>query len=370
MEEIYESNDEQELKKQEEWDRMLAQMRMEKARKKHLEKLIIRLGIPSFAGIILLITVIILMLRGCSLSSFRPVQAEIEKAEFPTDILQDDDTSDANDEEPVHTYKYVDASDKKYLGSDNMTSSNAILIDVSTGEIIGEKDGRARIVPASMTKVLTLLVAVENIENIHDKVKVTDEATDYAYINDCSSVGFDKQEEVTVEDLLYGTILCSGADAAYQLALYVAGSHDAFVDMMNDKLEQLGIGSTTHFTNCAGIHDSEHYSTCLDIAVIMNAAIDDELCSKILNARRYTTSSTPEHPEGIGISNWFLRRIEDKDTGGEVLGAKTGYVSQSGSCSVSYAVQNSGRRLIAVTADARGNWRCIYDHVDIYANCQ
>jgi D-alanyl-D-alanine carboxypeptidase (penicillin-binding protein 5/6) len=86
----------------------------------------------------------------------------------------------------------------------------------------------------------------------------------------------------------------------------------------------------------------------------------------VLSARTYTTSPTTEHPEGLLLSNWFLRRIEDKDTGGEVLSAKTGYVAQSGSCAASYGKSHSGKEYICVTADASSSWRCIYDHVALY----
>jgi D-alanyl-D-alanine carboxypeptidase (penicillin-binding protein 5/6) len=85
-----------------------------------------------------------------------------------------------------------------------------------------------------------------------------------------------------------------------------------------------------------------------------------------LSAHTYTTSATEQHPEGITISNWFLRRIEDKDTGGEVLCAKTGYVAQSGNCAVSYGVDADGREYVCATTGAHSSWRCIYDHVALY----
>ena len=90
------------------------------------------------------------------------------------------------------------------------------------------------------------------------------------------------------------------------------------------------------------------------------------MCKEILNARTYTTSVTTEHPEGITISNWFLRRIEDKETGGEVIGAKTGYVVQSRNCAVSYGTFAEGKPYICVTAGSSSSWRCIYDQVEIY----
>ena len=98
------------------------------------------------------------------------------------------------------------------------------------------------------------------------------------------------------------------------------------------------------------------------------AAMDNDLCREVLEARTYETLPTTDHPEGQILSNWFLRRIEDKDTHGEILGAKTGYVVQSGNCAVSFSRADSGRQYICVTADAHSAWRCIYDHVAVYQN--
>ena len=103
------------------------------------------------------------------------------------------------------------------------------------------------------------------------------------------------------------------------------------------------------------------------MAIILKAAYDNPFCREVLSAHTYTTTPTTEHPEGVILSNWFLRRIEDKDTHGEVLCAKTGYVVQSGSCAASLAEDVNGKKYICVTANSSSSWRCIYDHVDLYA---
>lgn len=249
---------------------------------------------------------------------------------------------------------------------EEVMSSYGILIDLSNDTILAQRGSKTKINPASMTKILTALVAAEHVEDLDDTFTMTLEITDYGYINDCSSAGFAEDEKVTVRDLFYGTILPSGADAAVALATYVAGDQDTFVKMMNDKLAQLGLSDTAHMTNCVGIYDEEHYCTAYDMAMILEAAIDNDLCREVLSAHTYTTSKTEQHPEGITISNWFLRRIEDKDTGGEVICAKTGYVVQSGNCAASYGVDMAGKEYICVTADAHSAWRCIYDHVELY----
>ena len=249
---------------------------------------------------------------------------------------------------------------------DTVASTYAILIDEQTNEIVVGKNEKTIINPASMTKVLTVLVAAEHVSDLDDTFTITTDITDYAYVNDCSSVGFVPDEEVTIRDLFYGTVLPSGGDAAVALATYVAGSQEAFVDMMNDKLEELGLSETAHFTNCVGLYDEEHYCTVYDMAMILKAAVENDWCREVLSAHCYTTTPTEQHPEGITISNWFLRRIEDKDSGGEVLCGKTGFVNQSGSCAASYFISEAGKPYICVTGDAYSSFRCIYDHVALY----
>lgn len=287
-------------------------------------------------------------------ASFPDMTALLEQEEEQAQVLK---------EQKVYTAQTTDATTSV---DDEVQSTNGIFIDLATGNILFDRDAHTRINPASMTKVLTVLVAAEHVTDWSDTFEITPEITNYSYVHDCSAVGFSNNEVVTVEDLFYGTVLCSGGDAALGLATYVAGSQEAFVDMMNEKLKELGLSDTAHFTNCVGLYDENHYCTVYDIAMILEAAIDHPQCREVLSTKKYTTSSTPEHPEGIQISNWFLRRIEDKDTGGEVICGKTGFVAQSGSCAVSYGMDESGKEYICATVNAHSGWRCIYDHVELY----
>ncbi len=263
-------------------------------------------------------------------------------------------------------YSIEQASDTAYISSEEVQSTYGILVNLDTGKIIASKEGNTRINPASMTKILTLLVAVEHIDSLDNTFTMTRDIADFVFGHGCSVVGFDVDETIPIKDLLYGTILPSGGDAAMCLAEYVAGSQEAFVDMMNEKLAELGLSDTAHFTNCIGIYNENHYCTLQDMAMILKAAEENELCHDVLTARTYLTSPTIQHPEGMQISNWFLRRIEDKDTHGNVIGAKTGFVNESGCCGASYQISNDGTHYICVTADAWSSWRCIYDHVEIY----
>ncbi|MCI2059042.1 MAG: D-alanyl-D-alanine carboxypeptidase [Oscillibacter sp.] len=267
--------------------------------------------------------------------------------------------------EPETPWSVSEAADTLALGQE-LDSGYAAVVDADTGQILAEKDARTAVCPASMTKILTVLVAAEHVTDLDAVFTVPIEITDFCFSHDCSAVGFSVGERVSVRDLFYGTVLPSGADAAMSLAAYTAGSQETFVEWMNEKAAELGLSSAAHFTNCVGIYDPQHTCTVLDMAVILRAAEQNALCRQVLSAHTYTTSATAEHPQGIPLSNWFLRRIEDKDAGSfTVEGAKTGYVTQSGSCAASYG-ESGGRALLCVTAKASSAWRCIYDHAALY----
>ena len=340
--------------------------RMMIERKRRMRRrLIIRLCIC----LIPLLVIVILISAAISAHREKKELEKQQKEALETTVVQEE-IAEEDPVEELPVYEFISNEDTKSIYSENVISSHAILVDESTDIIVASKGAKERINPASMTKVLTLLVAAEHVteEQLDDTFTMTIDITDYSYVNDCSNVGFLVDEKVPVRDLFYGTILPSGGDAAVGLAAYVAGSHEAFVDLMNEKLEELGLSDTAHFTNCVGLYDENHYCTLYDMAIIMKAAMENEFCREVLSTKCYTTTPTTEHPEGIIISNWFLRRIEDKDTDGEVIGAKTGFVAQSGSCAVSYQMAENGIPYICATAGSTSSWRCIYDHVEIYTN--
>lgn len=375
-------NRDEERERMERRAQRIERMRREKQRQeeqRQMLKKLLPLGVGALGVVIIIIAAVVALVRNPQANETQ-MQARVEsqveqssveetiEAQTTTEETSEVETSTVEEENVQQAYSFASTSDTVTIYSEEVISSNAILIDESTDTIIASKAAKERICPASMTKVLTVLVAAEHITeaDLDDTFTMTLDITDYAYVNDCSSVGFLDGEKVTVRDLFYGTVLPSGGDAAVGLATYVAGSHEAFVEMMNEKLAELGLADSAHFTNCVGLYDENHYCTVYDMAVIMKAAMQNDLCKEFLSAHTYTTTPTTEHPEGIIISNWFLRRIEDKDTGGEVMCAKTGYVVQSGSCAVSYGVFADGTPYICVTAGSTSSWRCIYDQVEIY----
>lgn len=339
-------------------------MHHEKKRQKHRRRKIRRylpfiaaVAAGTVAAIVIIAAVFhkgLIHSDGIGIESIPEETVATETTESETEVTVD---------KTVYEAKKTEAT--KSVG-DDVISEHAILIDLGTGDIIAEKDADSRISPASMTKIMTVLVAAETVGDPDDTFSMTQDITDFSYTNDCSNVGFSVGEQVPIDDLYYGTILESGADAAVGLATYTAGSQDGFVKLMNDRLKVLGLSDSAHFMNCVGIYDEDHYCTTYDMAMILEAAMNNPICQKVMSEHTYTTAKDTEHPDGITISNWFLRRIEDKDSGVNVLCAKTGFVVQSKNCAASYAEDSKGNGYICVTAGSTSAWRCIYDHVAMY----
>lgn len=243
----------------------------------------------------------------------------------------------------------------------------AILVDADAGLVVAEKNGSAKMYPASMTKVMTLLVACEHITDLNEKLEITQDIVDYVKKEGASNCGFKAGEQVTMQDLLYGLILPSGADAALALVRRIAGSEEQFVTLMNQKAQQLGISATTHFTNCTGLYNDNHYSTAEDMAIIMRAAAQNSVAATILTTRSYTTQANNKRTTGLSFSNLFLKRIDTQTTGGQVNFAKTGYVAKAGNCAVSYFTAASGRHYICVTGKTSGAWNVVSAHAALYS---
>ena len=252
----------------------------------------------------------------------------------------------------------------KYITSE-FNCEHAMLVDTQTHEILVSKGGNETIYPASMTKVMTLLVAVEHIDNLDDKFLMTDDIINTLVEQQASRAGFVGGEYVTMRDLLYGLILPSGADAAVAIADYVAGSEEEFAKLMNEKAKELGL-KNTHFVNTSGLHDENHYTTLSDISVILETAIKNNLCREILSTYQYRTEKTPQNPDGILLtSTMFSRMYGDEVEGVTIEGGKTGFTDQAGQCLASFA-RKDGKEYIAVLSKGVGTYSTIYDTFDIY----
>ena len=245
-------------------------------------------------------------------------------------------------------------------------SENALLIDLESNTVLVQKNADARIYPASTTKVMTVLVAAEHIENWDETFTMTQSIIDPLFLADASMAGFVHGEEVSMTELLYGAVLPSGAEATEALAIVTAGSEEAFAALMNEKAQALGL-KDTHFVDASGLHDENHYTTLSDMAIIMQAALDNPHCREVLTSVNHTSPATEQNPSGVAMTNRFLYRIRPQQSGNvDIQAAKTGYTAQAMNCCVSYGIMENGRAAICVTAHAWTGDYCIADHLALY----
>lgn len=258
-------------------------------------------------------------------------------------------------------------TDKTVSLSDTVSCPHAILINAETGNVIAEKNGYDIIYPASMTKLMTVLVAYEMISDLDTPFRMTQDIIDPVYLDGLSLAGFAAGENCTVRDLLYGSALPSGAEASVALAIAACGSEEAFVEKMNARAQHLGMFDT-HFENCTGAHHPDHVSTLSDIGVLIAFMMQNEDLAEILGTYRYTTTPTVEHPEGLILTSTVFSRMECSESGiCTVLGGKTGYTAQGGQCLATCAEsKTTGERFVCVTAGGETKWRPVYDSIYLY----
>ena len=223
------------------------------------------------------------------------------------------------------------------------SAQSAILMDVDTGSILYAKNIHNRSFPASTTKILTCLVAMEQ-GDLDDTVSFSNEAV-FSVPADGSNMGMDVGEEITLEQCLYGILVGSANEVANAVGEHIAGSIDAFVDMMNERAAELGC-KDSHFMNTNGLHDENHYTSAHDLALIAAAFFRNDMLCKIGNTASYEFTATPTQPDD------FILRNKHKMITGEVaydgvLGGKTGYTDNSRQTLVTCAERN-GMRLVCV----------------------
>ncbi len=226
-----------------------------------------------------------------------------------------------------------------------VSASAAVLMDMDSGRVLYERNAKTRMLIASTTKILTALVAIRD-GVLSDTVKVSREA---AY-TEGSSMYLKGGEELTLETLLYGLLLCSGNDAAVAVAEHVGGGVEGFVERMNETALELGMEDSS-FANPNGLDDEEHYSTAYDMALLACAAMKNETLVRIASTRTVTIGgrTMTNHNKLLGYMDGCL-------------GLKTGYTRAAGRTLVSCAERN-GQRLIAVTLQDGNDWA---DHQSLY----
>lgn len=237
-------------------------------------------------------------------------------------------------------------------------SKNILLYNLDENTVLYEKSANEQIAIASLTKLMTAVVAIEHVSSLDEKVKLTYKDFEGLVEANASIAGFRIGQNPTYRDLLYGLLLPSGADAALALARNVAESRERFVEMMNEKAKELGLVNT-HFVNETGLDAKGHYSTLKEVAILFKYALKNEELSKIIKSDSYTMSdrsftvqsSTSKNIKRYGLSMDYL------------LGGKTGTTSDAGLCLASIASKN-GTNYMLITARAPYDKKAPYHFYD------
>ena len=222
-------------------------------------------------------------------------------------------------------------------------AKGAIVMETSTGTILYAKNIHGRLYPASTTKLMTCLVAMEHA-SLSDTVTVSANAIN-AVPSDGVRLGIAAGRSLTMEQALYAIMVRSANDISNAVAEHVAGSVPAFADMMNERAASLGL-TGTHFVNANGLHDENHYTTPYDLCIIADAFFDSVSLSEIGGTPRYHIEPSPAQPDDFYLTNKHALITGTVPVEG-VIGGKTGFTDEAGECLVTCAERN-GMRLICV----------------------
>lgn len=234
------------------------------------------------------------------------------------------------------------------IAPNDISARQAVVMDEKTGRIIFDKNGHERRPIASITKIMTAIIAIEQ-GHLQDVVTVSEEATKV----DGSSIYLQQGEKMTLEDLLYGLMLRSGNDAAIAISEHIAGSVEGFTFLMNEKAVYLGM-ENTHFTNPHGLHEDEHYSSAYDMALLTRYAMQNDVFRKISSEKEYMAKKR----KYLWLNkNKLLTHLYPATTGG-----KTGFTKKAGRTLVTSA-EKDDISLITVTLHASRDWD---DHILLY----
>ncbi|MCI6231127.1 MAG: D-alanyl-D-alanine carboxypeptidase [Selenomonas sp.] len=224
-----------------------------------------------------------------------------------------------------------------------VTARSAVVMEARTGRVLYERNMDNRQFPASTTKIMTLIIALEK-GNLDDVVKVGPHAAG----TEGSTLWLEEGDEITLRELLYGMMLHSGNDATVAVAEHIAGSVDAFARLMTDKAHEIG-ANDTNFVNANGLPDDAHYTTAHDLALIASYGYTLPEFEEIVSTKEITFPWVKDETHLLRNENQMLWLYE----GGN--GVKTGYTDAAGRCLVS-AAKRDGIQLVAVVLDSNWMW--------------
>lgn len=257
--------------------------------------------------------------------------------------------------EPVMKFKETKTqSNVNKITVNNLYSSNVVLTSLDDNQILLNREGDEKIYPASLTKIMTAILAIENLPDLNEKIHLSENMFKKLHSEDAAMSGFSPNEKVEAIDLIYGVLLPSGAESCIGLAEAIAGSEQNYVKLMNEKAKKLGMNDT-HFTNSTGLHHKKHYSTVNDISELLAYALKNDTFRKVYTSKSYTTKATNINPNGITFQSTMFKNMDTEYVEkGVIQGGKTGYTEEAKLCLASLA-KVDGKEYILVTANANGN---------------
>lgn len=230
-----------------------------------------------------------------------------------------------------------------------ISSNNIVFMNLDDNYIIYSKNPEEKVQIASLTKIMTTIVSIENINDFNEQIIVTEEMLKDIDI-DFSIAGFKVGEVITYNDLLYGTMLPSGADATNILAYSISGSVEEFVKLMNKKAEELDMNDS-HFSNTMGKTDDNNYSTAYDLSKLLKYCIRNEKFKEVYSSETYISSNLKHEMKGP------VKKLHSEELNMDyIIGAKTGYTQSAGLCLASVSKYNDKTYLLVTLGSSKQSW--------------
>ena len=234
-------------------------------------------------------------------------------------------------ESTIYAYENIDS-----------VAKGMVVLEGNTNTILYGKNYDMQLPMASTTKIMTALVCIENSDNLDEKIVVSDKSVGI----EGTSIYLQYGEEISIRDLLYGLILASGNDCAVAIAMYISGSEEAFVELMNNKVKDLNL-INTHFENPHGLDAENHYTSAYDLAMITSYAMKNDTFKSIVSTKRYTIENTNfSEPRYLKHKNKLIFMDDN------VVGVKTGFTDNARRCLVN-AYEDEGMMIISVVLNCQ-----------------
>ncbi len=271
-------------------------------------------------------------------------------------------TTEATTEHP-ETTEYPDDPTR----APDLVANAAIVMDAASGQVLYEKNSQEKKYPASITKILTVLIALEHNVDFNATVTMSENAI-WGVERDSTLIGLDVGEQVTVKDLVYATMVKSANECAYALAEYVAGDIESFAKLMNERAAEIGC-KNTHFITPNGLHDEDHYTTAYDMALITKEALKNETFREIAGTLNYTVPATnlTDETRPLWNGNKMINPAEPYYYE-YCEGGKTGYTMKANNTLMTFA-KKDGLELICVIMDCDGAKYAYSDTKALYNYC-